>query len=44
MLELFVTLAEVFPKQLVIIRQMAPIDEADTSRQASESVYELDLD
>ena len=33
-----------FPWLLGIIPQMAPIDDADASRQPSKSVYELDLD
>ena len=41
---LCVTSAEVWPWQLGIIPQLAPIHEADTSRQPSESVFELDLD
>ena len=39
---MFVTSAEVLPWQLGIILQMAPIHEANTSRQPSESVCALD--
>ena len=44
MFDCFVTSPKVLPWQLGIIPQIATTYEANTSRQPSESVYELDLD